>query len=169
MEIKGGGPDRDRTGDLMNAIHARSQLRYWPTRGVRNLDSSPYAGKRRDPNLSRGPVDNNGSEGKHEDRFPVGPLVSSSSDSRPKNDHPPLRGVAESPGHDAAAIAGPLTEDAPSTLTRSAAKAGKRFPVSNLLKALVAGSTTDTRATDDGRCGCRNDARRAVRPTHRRL
>ena len=27
-----GGPDRDRTGDLMNAIHARSQLRYWPTR-----------------------------------------------------------------------------------------------------------------------------------------
>ena len=29
---RGGGPDRDRTGDLMNAIHARSQLRYWPTR-----------------------------------------------------------------------------------------------------------------------------------------
>ena len=29
-----GGPDRDRTGDLMNAIHARSQLRYWPTRGM---------------------------------------------------------------------------------------------------------------------------------------
>jgi hypothetical protein len=29
---KDGGPDRDRTGDLMNAIHARSQLRYWPTR-----------------------------------------------------------------------------------------------------------------------------------------
>ena len=28
---KVGGPDRDRTGDLMNAIHARSQLRYWPT------------------------------------------------------------------------------------------------------------------------------------------
>ena len=27
---KDGGPDRDRTGDLMNAIHARSQLRYWP-------------------------------------------------------------------------------------------------------------------------------------------
>ena len=26
-----GGPDRDRTGDLMNAIHARSQLRYRPT------------------------------------------------------------------------------------------------------------------------------------------
>ena len=26
-----GGPDRDRTGDLVNAIHARSQLRYWPT------------------------------------------------------------------------------------------------------------------------------------------
>ena len=26
------GPDRDRTGDLMNAIHARSQLRYWPAR-----------------------------------------------------------------------------------------------------------------------------------------
>jgi hypothetical protein len=30
---KDGGPDRDRTGDLMNAIHARSQLRYWPTFG----------------------------------------------------------------------------------------------------------------------------------------
>ena len=30
---KVGGPDRDRTGDLMNAIHARSQLRYWPTCG----------------------------------------------------------------------------------------------------------------------------------------
>ena len=28
-----GGPDRDRTGDLVNAIHARSQLRYWPTWG----------------------------------------------------------------------------------------------------------------------------------------
>jgi hypothetical protein len=32
---KDGGPDRDRTGDLMNAIHARSQLRYWPTSGNR--------------------------------------------------------------------------------------------------------------------------------------
>src|SRR5882724_5170349 len=32
---KDGGPDRDRTGDLMNAIHARSQLRYWPTFGER--------------------------------------------------------------------------------------------------------------------------------------
>src|SRR5436190_1699661 len=32
-ERRSGGPDRDRTGDLMNAIHARSQLRYWPTRG----------------------------------------------------------------------------------------------------------------------------------------
>ena len=27
---EGWWPDRDRTGDLMNAIHARSQLRYWP-------------------------------------------------------------------------------------------------------------------------------------------
>src|SRR5262245_55235874 len=27
-----GGPDGSRTRDLMNAIHARSQLRYWPTR-----------------------------------------------------------------------------------------------------------------------------------------
>ena len=27
---KGGGPDRDRTGDLLNAIQARSQLRYRP-------------------------------------------------------------------------------------------------------------------------------------------
>ena len=32
---KDGGPDRDRTGDLMNAIHARSQLRYRPTLGER--------------------------------------------------------------------------------------------------------------------------------------
>src|SRR4029453_8389303 len=28
---KAGGPDRDRTGDLLNAIQARSQLRYRPT------------------------------------------------------------------------------------------------------------------------------------------
>jgi hypothetical protein len=28
-----GGPDRDRTGDLLNAIQARSQLRYRPTHG----------------------------------------------------------------------------------------------------------------------------------------
>src|SRR5215211_4120206 len=32
-----GGPDGSRTRDLMNAIHARSQLRYWPTDGVRPL------------------------------------------------------------------------------------------------------------------------------------
>src|ERR1700722_17924585 len=32
QQVGGSGPDRDRTGDLMNAIHARSQLRYWPTR-----------------------------------------------------------------------------------------------------------------------------------------
>jgi hypothetical protein len=31
LSSRNGGPDRDRTGDLMNAIHARSQLRYWPT------------------------------------------------------------------------------------------------------------------------------------------
>src|SRR6266566_2606508 len=30
---KDGGPDQDRTGDLLNAIQARSQLRYRPTRG----------------------------------------------------------------------------------------------------------------------------------------
>ena len=29
--VKDGGPDGSRTRDLMNAIHARSQLRYWPT------------------------------------------------------------------------------------------------------------------------------------------
>ena len=28
---KVGGPDRDRTGDLLNAIQARSQLRYRPS------------------------------------------------------------------------------------------------------------------------------------------
>ena len=35
---KDGGPDRDRTGDLLNAIQARSQLRYRPPReeGYRN-------------------------------------------------------------------------------------------------------------------------------------
>ncbi len=32
-EMKVGGPDGSRTRDLMNAIHARSQLRYWPTLG----------------------------------------------------------------------------------------------------------------------------------------
>ena len=26
-----GGPDGGRTRDLVNAIHARSQLRHWPT------------------------------------------------------------------------------------------------------------------------------------------
>src|SRR4030095_1344725 len=31
--LKVGGPDRDRTGDLLNAIQARSQLRYRPTLG----------------------------------------------------------------------------------------------------------------------------------------
>ena len=30
-EERFGGPDRDRTGDLINAIDARSQLRYRPT------------------------------------------------------------------------------------------------------------------------------------------
>lgn len=30
LKIKFGGPDRDRTGDLLNAIQARSQLRYRP-------------------------------------------------------------------------------------------------------------------------------------------
>ena len=29
--VRGYGPDRDRTGDLLNAIQARSQLRYRPT------------------------------------------------------------------------------------------------------------------------------------------
>ena len=32
-----GGPDRDRTGDLLNAIQARSQLRYRPTSGKANI------------------------------------------------------------------------------------------------------------------------------------
>src|SRR5204863_2666194 len=31
-----GGPDRDRTGDLLNAIQARSQLRYRPIWGKAN-------------------------------------------------------------------------------------------------------------------------------------
>lgn len=30
MEEEGGGPDGGRTRDLVNAIHARSQLRHWP-------------------------------------------------------------------------------------------------------------------------------------------
>ena len=29
-----GGPGRDRTGDLVNAIHARSQLRHWPRHSI---------------------------------------------------------------------------------------------------------------------------------------
>src|SRR5262245_34788818 len=33
MKRRFGGPDGSRTRDLMNAIHARSQLRYWPTQG----------------------------------------------------------------------------------------------------------------------------------------
>ena len=31
QHVGDGGPDGSRTRDLMNAIHARSQLRYWPT------------------------------------------------------------------------------------------------------------------------------------------
>ena len=34
---KDGGPDRDRTGDLLNAIQARSQLRYRPTQRLRSI------------------------------------------------------------------------------------------------------------------------------------
>ena len=36
VEKRFGGPDRDRTGDLLNAIQARSQLRYRPIRGKTN-------------------------------------------------------------------------------------------------------------------------------------
>lgn len=36
-EKRNGGPDRDRTGDLLNAIQARSQLRYRPIRTGRAL------------------------------------------------------------------------------------------------------------------------------------
>ena len=49
---KGGGPDRDRTGDLLNAIQARSQLRYRPTRrgtfdgSARPVARQPDAGRR---------------------------------------------------------------------------------------------------------------------------
>src|SRR5215510_2573337 len=35
-----GGPDRDRTGDLLNAIQARSQLRYRPTSRARDIHAS---------------------------------------------------------------------------------------------------------------------------------
>jgi hypothetical protein len=37
---KGNGPDRDRTGDLLNAIQARSQLRYRPTSRTRDIHAS---------------------------------------------------------------------------------------------------------------------------------
>ena len=40
---KAGGPDRDRTGDLVNAIHARSQLRHWPLFGC---GTNPYCSGR---------------------------------------------------------------------------------------------------------------------------
>jgi hypothetical protein len=44
---KDGGPDRDRTGDLMNAIHARSQLRYWPILGrVARTERTPIVTRR---------------------------------------------------------------------------------------------------------------------------
>ena len=32
LRVKVGGPDGSRTRDLVNAIHARSQLRHWPNR-----------------------------------------------------------------------------------------------------------------------------------------
>ena len=32
-----GGPDGSRTRDLVNAIHARSQLRHWPTLFILSL------------------------------------------------------------------------------------------------------------------------------------
>src|SRR5688500_13198862 len=41
---KDGGPDRDRTGDLLNAIQARSQLRYRPISGDRTPDRSARPG-----------------------------------------------------------------------------------------------------------------------------
>ena len=44
---RSGGPDRDRTGDLMNAIHARSQLRYRPTRQTLELRSIRCLTRRR--------------------------------------------------------------------------------------------------------------------------
>jgi hypothetical protein len=41
-----GGPDRDRTGDLLNAIQARSQLRHRPTRAKRRTpDCTKPAGR----------------------------------------------------------------------------------------------------------------------------
>src|SRR3954454_18293397 len=50
VDVRDGGPDRDRTGDLMNAIHARSQLRYWPTwlglAGRTNLDRNALSRQR---------------------------------------------------------------------------------------------------------------------------
>ena len=54
---KNGGPDRDRTGDLLNAIQARSQLRYRPfgwvgTFNINALEALPAiarpGGRRRD-------------------------------------------------------------------------------------------------------------------------
>ena len=43
-EVKDGGPDRDRTGDLLNAIQARSQLRHRPTRAFAELLIVPQGG-----------------------------------------------------------------------------------------------------------------------------
>ena len=46
--VKDGGPDRDRTGDLLNAIQARSQLRYRPIfAGCRALIVTRRAGEER--------------------------------------------------------------------------------------------------------------------------
>ena len=50
----GGGPDRDRTGDLLNAIQARSQLRYRPTNRQRSI---PHPADESQPTSRPSPVD----------------------------------------------------------------------------------------------------------------
>ena len=50
-----GGAGRDRTGDLVNAIHARSQLRYSPTGQKKNLAACPGGSTRREDDEAAAP------------------------------------------------------------------------------------------------------------------
>ena len=52
-EKRFGGPDRDRTGDLLNAIQARSQLRYRPIWGKANPNLNLFG---RDPSKADPPL-----------------------------------------------------------------------------------------------------------------
>ncbi len=52
-----GGAGRDRTGDLVNAIHARSQLRYSPTEGRKDIRLGDGGQTHLEPSSSKRSVD----------------------------------------------------------------------------------------------------------------